>query len=80
MLLYMVCACPPPPTCSVYLVDHAWTLQLSSAQEQLLQVPGLAARMATLMDLGEGGEEGGGGEGGGGGGGGGYEADSESGT
>jgi len=35
----------------VYIVDHAWTYKTDSCRQQLLQVPGLAARMAALMDL-----------------------------
>ena len=41
----------------IYLVDHAWTFQTSTARAQLEQTPGLAERMARLMGLeGEGGE------------------------
>ncbi|KGN66300.1 tubulin--tyrosine ligase-like protein 12 [Cucumis sativus] len=33
----------------VFVVDHAWTFRLSDAYKQLLEVPGLAERMASLM-------------------------------
>ena len=33
-------------------MDHAWTFQPQSVQSQLLKIPGLAYRMASLMDLG----------------------------
>ena len=36
---------------SIFLVDHAWTFQPHRAREQLLNVPGLADRMANLMDI-----------------------------
>ena len=32
-------------------MDHAWTFQPSNAHQQLLQIPGLANRMAALMGL-----------------------------
>ncbi|KAK6941297.1 Tubulin-tyrosine ligase/Tubulin polyglutamylase [Dillenia turbinata] len=34
---------------NLFLVDHAWTFRLSDAYKQLLEVPGLAERMASLM-------------------------------
>ncbi|KAK7304002.1 hypothetical protein RJT34_14973 [Clitoria ternatea] len=34
---------------NVFLIDHAWTFRLSDAYKQLLEVPGLAERMASLM-------------------------------
>lgn len=37
--------------CSVYLVDHAWTYRVESARQQLIEVPGLLIRMASLMGL-----------------------------
>ena len=37
--------------CSVFLIDHAWTFQPHLIARQLQSVPGLAARMAGLMDL-----------------------------
>ena len=36
---------------SIFLIDHAWTYQLEFAHQQLLQIPGLASRMARLMGL-----------------------------
>lgn len=36
---------------SVYLVDHAWTYRVESARQQLMEVPGLLVRMASLMGL-----------------------------
>ncbi|XP_076152731.1 tubulin--tyrosine ligase-like protein 12 [Alosa pseudoharengus] len=36
---------------SVFLVDHAWTYRVEMARQQLEQVPGLLARMASLMGL-----------------------------
>ena len=36
---------------SVFLVDHAWTFQPHLVARQLQSVPGLAGRMAALMDL-----------------------------
>ncbi|XP_077230015.1 tubulin-tyrosine ligase isoform X3 [Tasmannia lanceolata] len=33
----------------LFLIDHAWTFRLSHARKQLLEVPGLAQRMAALM-------------------------------
>lgn len=36
---------------SVFLVDHAWTFLPDKCREQLFNVPGLAQRMANLMDL-----------------------------
>ncbi|XP_026441002.1 tubulin--tyrosine ligase-like protein 12 isoform X1 [Papaver somniferum] len=33
----------------IFLIDHAWTFRLSDARKQLLEVPGLAQRMASLM-------------------------------
>ncbi|KAI3851075.1 hypothetical protein MKW92_045490 [Papaver armeniacum] len=33
----------------IFLIDHAWTFRLSDARKQLLEVPGLAQRMAALM-------------------------------
>lgn len=36
---------------SVYLVDHAWTYRVESARQQLIEVPGLLIRMASLMGL-----------------------------
>jgi len=35
----------------IYLVDHSWTYRTEEARSNLTQVPGLAARMAGLMDL-----------------------------
>ncbi|KAI4899274.1 hypothetical protein NFI96_020590 [Prochilodus magdalenae] len=35
----------------VYLVDHAWTYRVESARQQLLEIPGLLGRMASLMGL-----------------------------
>ena len=35
----------------VYLVDHAWTYRTEQARHQLNTIPGLAARLANLMDL-----------------------------
>lgn len=36
---------------SVFLVDHAWTYRVESARQQLLEIPGLLIRMASLMCL-----------------------------
>ncbi|XP_006633164.2 tubulin--tyrosine ligase-like protein 12 [Lepisosteus oculatus] len=36
---------------SVFLVDHAWTFRVQGARQQLLQVPGLLQRMASLMHI-----------------------------
>ena len=33
------------------LRDHAWTYRPQKAKEQLLSIPGLARRMAGLMDI-----------------------------
>jgi len=35
----------------VYLVDHAWTFRTDMSRRQLVETPGLATRMAQLMDL-----------------------------
>ena len=35
----------------IFLVDHAWTFRTDQARQQLTQVPGLASRMAGLMDI-----------------------------
>ncbi len=37
--------------CSVFLVDHAWTYRVECARQQLLEIPGLLIRMASLMGL-----------------------------
>uniref|UniRef100_A0A671SFG0 Tubulin tyrosine ligase-like family, member 12 n=1 Tax=Sinocyclocheilus anshuiensis TaxID=1608454 RepID=A0A671SFG0_9TELE len=37
--------------CSVFLVDHAWTYRVESTRQQLLEIPGLLIRMASLMGL-----------------------------
>lgn len=36
---------------NIYLIDHAWTYDVSSAQQNLIQVPGLLNRMCFLMGL-----------------------------
>ena len=36
---------------SIFLIDHAWTFQPQSARQQLSQIPELATRMASLMNL-----------------------------
>ncbi|CAB3983883.1 tubulin--tyrosine ligase 12 [Paramuricea clavata] len=36
---------------SVFLIDHAWTYEAEFARAQLRTIPGLARRMASLMDL-----------------------------
>ncbi|KAG9280209.1 tubulin--tyrosine ligase-like protein 12 isoform X2 [Astyanax mexicanus] len=36
---------------SVYLVDHAWTYRVENARQQLMEIPGLLGRMASLMGL-----------------------------
>ncbi|XP_066525555.1 tubulin--tyrosine ligase-like protein 12 [Hoplias malabaricus] len=41
-------ACDPS---SVYLVDHAWTYRVENARQQLMEIPGLLGRMASLMGL-----------------------------
>ena len=33
------------------MIDHAWTYKTDQARQQLSQVPGLATRMAKLMDI-----------------------------
>ncbi|KAM2218820.1 hypothetical protein TB2_017699 [Malus domestica] len=38
-----------PAHSDVFLVDHAWTFRLSDAYKQLMEVPGLAERMAAIM-------------------------------
>eukprot|EP00731_Ephydatia_muelleri_P029714 Em0021g237a len=35
----------------IFLIDHAWTYQPHVARNQLKRIPGLASRMAMLMDL-----------------------------
>uniref|UniRef100_A0A8C0YC57 Tubulin tyrosine ligase-like family, member 12 n=1 Tax=Cyprinus carpio carpio TaxID=630221 RepID=A0A8C0YC57_CYPCA len=35
----------------VFLVDHAWTYRVESTRQQLLEIPGLLIRMASLMGL-----------------------------
>ena len=35
----------------IYLIDHSWTYRTEDARGNLAQVPGLAARMAALMDI-----------------------------
>jgi len=35
----------------IFLIDHAWTFKTDQARHQLQQVPGLARRMAKLMDI-----------------------------
>lgn len=40
-----------PYSCSVFLVDHAWTYRVDHARQQLEQIPGLLPRMAALMGL-----------------------------
>lgn len=35
----------------IFLIDHAWTYQPHIARNQLKRIPGLASRMAMLMDL-----------------------------
>ncbi len=37
--------------CSIFLIDHAWTFQPHLAEKQLASIPGLADRMANLMDI-----------------------------
>ena len=37
--------------CSIFLIDHAWTYQPQVARTQLKRIPGLASRMAVLMNL-----------------------------
>ncbi|XVE97893.1 hypothetical protein REPUB_Repub03eG0058100 [Reevesia pubescens] len=34
---------------NIFLIDHAWTFRLPDAYKQLIEVPGLAQRMAALM-------------------------------
>ena len=36
---------------SIFLIDHAWTYEAEFARIQLRTIPGLARRMAFLMDL-----------------------------
>ena len=38
-------------TLSVFLIDHSWTYLPENCYHQLHSVPGLAKRMANLMDL-----------------------------
>ncbi|KAI8791781.1 tubulin--tyrosine ligase protein 12 [Biomphalaria glabrata] len=35
----------------IYLIDHAWTYNGSSAEDDLKKIPGLLERMAALMDI-----------------------------
>lgn len=42
---------PPQLSCSVFLVDHAWTFRVEHARHQLRHVPGLLHRMANLMGI-----------------------------
>ena len=35
----------------MFLIDHAWTYEAEFARAQLRSIPGLAKRMASLMDL-----------------------------
>jgi len=35
----------------IFLIDHAWTYKTDEARQMLMQVPGLATRMAGLMDI-----------------------------
>jgi len=35
----------------IFLIDHAWTFKTDQARQMLLHVPGLATRMARLMDI-----------------------------
>ena len=44
---------PADDPSQIYLVDHAWTFRTDEARQQLARVPGLATRMAALMDIGE---------------------------
>ena len=47
-------SCITPLLClsnSIFLVDHAWTYLPGKCREQLFSMPGLAQRMANLMDL-----------------------------
>lgn len=41
----------PKLSCSVFLIDHAWTYRAGYARHQLRQVPGLLHRMANLMGI-----------------------------
>ncbi|XP_077281005.1 tubulin tyrosine ligase-like 12 isoform X1 [Temnothorax americanus] len=36
---------------NIYLIDHAWTYDVSNARQNLIQVPGLLDRMCFLMGL-----------------------------
>ena len=36
---------------SIYLIDHAWTFRRQTARQQLQSHPGLAERMAALLDM-----------------------------
>ncbi|PQQ09085.1 tubulin--tyrosine ligase-like protein 12 [Prunus yedoensis var. nudiflora] len=38
-----------PEHSDVFLIDHSWTFRLSDAYKQLMEVPGLAERMAAIM-------------------------------
>ena len=38
-------------TTSIFLIDHAWTYEAEFARVQLAKLPGLAKRMALLMDI-----------------------------
>lgn len=37
--------------CSIFIVDHYWTYLLNNYRQQLLTVPGLAHRIANLLDI-----------------------------
>jgi len=42
---------PEEDASHIFLIDHAWTYKTDQARQQLSQVPGLANRMARLMDI-----------------------------
>ncbi|MEE6522171.1 hypothetical protein FKM82_020586 [Ascaphus truei] len=37
---------------AIFLIDHAWTYRVTHARPQLMQIPGLLHRMASLMGIG----------------------------
>ena len=52
MVCYLTFALPVPSLpASIFLIDHAWTFRPEAVGGLLASVPGLAARMAALVDV-----------------------------